>query len=270
METLGLTPLSRGRLETFRACQRRFQLRYLEKLPWPTPPLADPLSKAAERGKAFHQLLAQHFQGFEPASGDDEQLGEWWRTFQRLGPRLPEGDRLAELTLTVPIGELQLTGRFDLVIRTPDHLYLYDWKTERQPRSTHLLKEDWQTKLYLLLAVIGSPALGGKSYRPEQVSLTYWFVQAPEQPITFRYSQNEYLDHYKELGQLVGQLETLHNEQLDIWPLTENLNYCQQCAYHIYCGRTNLPDPGNVAESPDWWLEPIDADGSTAIEPEWD
>ncbi|MCB0016234.1 MAG: PD-(D/E)XK nuclease family protein [Anaerolineales bacterium] len=266
-----LPPLTRGRLETFLACQRRFQLRYLERLPWPEPPLAATLALAARHGQQFHQLLAQHFLGLEPAPGQDEDLGRWWQAFQRQGPTLPAGDQLPEVTLTIPLGQQRLTGRFDLVIRTPDRLYLYDWKTEQQPRPAQILRQDWQTRLYLLLAVNGSAALGGQLYRPEQVSLTYWFAQAPEKTVTFSYTSAEHDQQEAVLRALITQLdEQLADGEL-IWPLTDNLNLCGPCPYQIYCGRqdvaTNGPVPVEMAEG---WLDADeDAGPDSSLEPTW-
>ena len=264
-----MRPLSRGRIETFRACQRRFQLRYLEQLPWPTLPAADALAEAARRGQAFHQLLAQHFLGFPTEVREDENLEAWWKTFQRVGPQLPDGERLTEITLTVPFGSQRLTGRFDLIIKTPDHLYLYDWKTERQPRASHFLKRDWQTKLYLYLAVAGSGALGGQTYRPEQVSLSYWFVAAPERPVTFHYTQAEHDAQRAALTDLIGQLE--RNLSLDDtpWPLTNNLSLCKRCAYQIYCGRAEAAESAEPAAEVDWWETPINEGEIVPVEPDW-
>ena len=270
MKQTTLTSLSRGRLETFRACQRRFQLRYVERLPWPVAPPAESMNRAAQRGQAFHQLLAQHFLGLSLFPSDDEKVASWWQTFQRFIPNLPDGERLPEVSLTVPVGGQRLTGRFDLVIKSADHLYLYDWKTERKPRSAHLLKEDWQTKLYLFLAVAGSQALGGKVFRPEQVTLTYWFVEAPNQPITFRYDALEHDRHHQALQGIVEQLEHhLSDDDDKIWPLTDNHSYCQQCAYRIYCGRTDSNLEIDTEPVPEWWLSTEEEEVPQLIEPEW-
>ena len=264
-----MRPLSRGRIETFRACQRRFQLRYMEQLPWPSLPPADSLTEASQRGQAFHQLLAQQFLGFPTVVGQDEKLAAWWQTFQRLGPKLPDGKRLTEITLTIPFGSQRLTGRFDLIIKTPDHLYLYDWKTERQPRASHLLKEDWQTKLYLYLAVSGGGALGGETYRPDQVSLTYWFVAAPERPVSFLYTQTEHDKQHQALTKLIGELEHNLTQEASIWPLTENLSLCKQCAYRIFCGRAEVAATAEPTAAYDWWDTPLDEGEPVPVEPDW-
>ena len=271
MEHDALLPLTRGRLETFLACQRRFQLRYLAQLPWPeSPPQAD-LAQAARRGQQFHQLLAQHFLGVTPATGQDDELARWWQTFQTNGPTLPAGTYLPELTLTIPWRSQRLTGRFDLIIRTPDHLYLYDWKTEHRPRPAHILRQDWQTRLYLLLAVNGSQALGAGPYRPEQISLTYWFANAPDKTVTFNYDADEHQRQAAALTILVQQLETQLAQADSSWPLTSNLALCPRCAYQLYCGRQDVASTGPASEELlDAWLEPEELlNPDIAVEPTW-
>ena len=56
-----MRPLSRGRIETFRACQRRFQLRYLEQLPWPSLPPADHLAEAAQLTRPTARIASLSF-----------------------------------------------------------------------------------------------------------------------------------------------------------------------------------------------------------------
>ena len=271
MEYATLPPLTRGRLETFLTCQRRFQLRYLERLPWPEPPMAAPLAAAARRGQQFHQLMAQQFLGVQPAPAQDEALGRWWQAFQTEGPALPAGDRLPEVTLTIPLGLQRLTGRFDLVIRSPERLYLYDWKTEQQPRAAHILRGDWQTRLYLLLAVNGSPALGGQPYRPDQVSLTYWFAQAPEKTVTFQYTAAEHEQQTAALQSLITQLDSQLAEGKSVWPLTDNLNLCGRCPYQLYCGRgdTFASEPAIDELAAIWLEEDEDTGPGASPEPTW-
>ena len=196
---------SRAKLAAFQACQRRFQLRYQEALAWPLAPLDDQGETARLRGERFHQLLHRHFLGL-PITDDmieGRMIGRWWQTFKGQGPKLPKGNALSnkvfpELSLTVPIGRHLLTGRFDLLILGDEAAQIYDWKTDTRPRKTADLENDLQTRLYLALAVEGSPALE-KSVDPDRLSLTYWYVNDPTAAVTIPYSQEV---HQANWGQL--------------------------------------------------------------------
>ena len=234
---------TRHKLATFLACQRRFQLRYLHEYPWPAPPHDVQGREAARRGGQFHRLLLRHFLGMEvdDPSGDP-LLGHWWRTFRREGPALPAGRRLPELTLTVPLDKASggghlLSGRFDLVILADERVHIYDWKTTG-PRPEAELSRDWQTRLYLALAVEGGSALfpGGKAVAPQQVALTYWFVRAPSESVTIRYDVPTHRRSWAEIAAVVEQIEVARTRE-GPWPLTDDLQTCARCRYQVLCGR---------------------------------
>ena len=236
--------LSRGRLQTFLACQRQFQLRYVAHTAWPTLREAGESAELIAKGEQFHQLLQRHFLGMatppEVLAALPEEVQTWWRTFAQHGPQLKEGQRpLPELTLTVGVGELSLLGRFDLLVVGDDLVRIYDWKTG-QPRPAAVLRQDWQTKLYMALVVEGGRALQRPSLPPEQVQMTYWYAQRPRESVTLRYTAEEHGRNWAEIQQLVGRIER-QLEHTSPWPLTENHATCQTCAYRTYCGRVELP-----------------------------
>jgi hypothetical protein len=168
---------------------------------------------------------------------EGDTIGRWWQTFKQQGPTLPKGDgRLfPELSLTVPIGRHLLTGRFDLLVLGDGAAHLYDWKTDSRPRSKADLTDDLQTRLYLALAVEGSPALE-RPISPDHLSLTYWYANDPAAAVTFQYSEAWHRENWDGLLATVeaieGQLQTE-----TILPLTDDLSKCVHCAYQIYCGR---------------------------------
>lgn len=231
--------LSRYKLATFLACQRRFQLRYLQEYPWPSAPQDDEWREAGRRGEQFHRLLQRHFLGLadEESLAGDRRLREWWHTFCEEGPVLSPGRRLPELDLTVPVGRHRLTGRFDLLVLGEEAVHIYDWKTTA-PRTESDLRDDWQTRLYLALAAEGSMALypGKKSIAPEQVTLTYWFVRAPVERVTFHYDAAAHAENWGEIVALVDRLDSALVQE-KIWPLTDDLYICARCRYQVFCGR---------------------------------
>lgn len=253
--------LSRYQLDAFQVCQRRFQLRYLHRLPWPPAPPDEAWREALVRGEAFHRLLERRFLELPvegPATGDAE-LERWWRAFQRNGPELPDGERLPEISLTAPVGNHLLTGRFDLLIVGERTAYIYDWKTEMHPRPADALRDDWQTRLYLALLVEGAPALG-RAYEPEDVAITYWFAHAPQQSITIPYDGAWHEENWRQLQSIVDKLDAQLATTGD-WPLTDDLSACARCLYQVYCGRQDAV-PAEVGQP--LWAGP---DLEPAIDP---
>lgn len=259
---------SRGKLEDFLACQRRFQLRYLDKLAWPFAPY-DPIQTAAmQKGEAFHQLIQRHYLRL-PVPDDvlnqyDVQIRQWWQMFLHQGPSISEDERpLIEMTLTVPVETHALLGRFDLIIVGPDRVRIFDWKTGK-PRALEELKTDWQTRLYFALAVEGKQALDMPDLQPEQISMTYWYAQKPQESVTISYSQAEHAQNWAEIQAIVAQVAQ-RLPQTSSWPLTDNLETCARCAYQNYCGRFEvdalvedvLAERTEVDEAEIWAMEPV-------------
>lgn len=236
--------LSRASLESFLTCQRRFELRYVQRLPWPHLPEPEATAAVMHKGEQFHQLVQRHWLGLpvvdEVLDEGPAEVRQWWDTFLRHAPRLPAGARpLPEMTLSVGVGGHILLGRFDLLVVEPTHLHIYDWKTGR-PRPAADLRRDWQTRLYMALAVAGSTAVGLPQLAAEQVRMTYWYAREPEKSVTLRYDTAEHQRTWGEIEQVVAQIEArLAGEAR--WPLTEDVATCQRCVYGPYCGRASVP-----------------------------
>lgn len=254
--------LSRYKLTTFLTCQRRFQLRYVTRLPWPAPPNPASLTTAFERGEQFHRLLEQYFLGLPvslPAEADD-RFRQWWRAFQATPPAIPPGKRLPEMSLSVPLGGHLLFGRFDLLVVGETQAHIYDWKTEREPRSAETLAADWQTRLYLALVAEGSAALG-RTISPEQVSITYWFANAPHQSVSLTYDAATHARVWAELTATVERIGRRLVAPSAVWPLTDDWAECARCGYRAFCGRhvppVRVEDEAALAEeAPEVDLEP--------------
>ena len=257
---------SRYKLTTFLACQRRFQLRYVAEMPWPAEPADAAWREASRRGRAFHRILQRHFLDLpveEPAAGDPA-LQRWWRTFQEQGPSIPPGERRPEETLTVPVNGHLLSGRFDLLVLSGERAHIFDWKSEGRPRSTATMRDDWQTVLYLALLVEGGQALrpGNRSFEPEKVDLTYWFVQAPQAAVTIPYSREAHAQNWQRLTDLVRRIDERLAED-SVWPLTDDWEECGRCAYQIFCGRQGAPPAARPS-----WEDEADVVADRELQPE--
>jgi CRISPR/Cas system-associated exonuclease Cas4 (RecB family) len=245
-------------LETFLICQRRFQLRFRRQLPWPDRPLTDHWAAVRERGEQFHRLLERHFLGLPVVAEaiEDGEVRRWWSLF-RHHVKLPEGKVHPERSLTVPIGEHVLNGRFDLLILAPDNAYIFDWKTGR-PHSEADLRHDWQTRLYLALLAEGGMALG-HNLRPDQMAVTYWYVNDPTAPRTIRYNQTWHAQNWADIQAVVAQID--ESLAQDEWPLTDDWSHCRRCVYQAYCGRQEAGEtvkdkPEELPDDADFLLEP--------------
>ena len=231
--------LSQYKIATFEACQRRFQLGFVERVVWPDSPTSDSVTKALACGKAFHKLLEQHYLDLRvdvPAAGTDAKLLRWWQHFQQSPPMVPNGARHPEISLSVPVGEHLLFGRIDLLVLGDGFAHIFDWKTERKPRSEADLRAAWQTKVYLAMIAEGGEGLG-RVYSPSQISLTYWFAADPAKSVTFRYDDEWHQQNWAELSALSTRIERRLQNPDAIWPLSADIEPCRRCRFAPLCGR---------------------------------
>jgi CRISPR/Cas system-associated exonuclease Cas4 (RecB family) len=262
--------LDQTALATFEACPRRFQLRYLERLPWPSLPLDRKQSLAVERGRYFHRLVERSMLGLPVDSEgiDDDVVRGWWGRFVRSGPALPEGERWPEHRLTIPIGNNYLTGRFDLLVLGEDagrpFASLFDWKTSK-PRSATELEKAWQTRLYLALLAEGGAALskGRQPLTADRISLTYWYPGEPDEPRVIPYSEAKHQQNWAQIEELAATIEALDSSQM--WTLTDDWNHCRSCLYQTYCGRQEAGKADMLLAEEE---EPYEIEQAVLLEPQ--
>jgi CRISPR/Cas system-associated exonuclease Cas4 (RecB family) len=229
-------------LATFETCPRRFQLRDLEHLPWPSSPLDPKQSLAVERGQHFHRLVERYFLGLpvDAEAVDDDVVRDWWQRFTRSNLKIPARRRWPEHRLTIPARNSYLNGRFDLLVLGEEdgkpYARIYDWKTSR-PRSTADLQSAWQTRLYLALAAESGRALfpEGRLLSPDRISMTYWYPAEADQPRVITYSKAEHQKNWSSIQELVAAIEA--HDTREVWPLTDDWSHCRHCMYQAYCGR---------------------------------
>ena len=257
---------SQSGLGAYAACPRRFQLRYVSEGAWPAVP-CEPLPEQERRldlGRRFHHLVRQHLSGISPEalrrSAEEEGLAlrRWWRAYlDHPLPGLPN-DRRTEVTLSVPMGAHRLQATYDLLALAGDRAVVVDWKTERRRPGREELLRRLQTRVYRHLLVRAGDALAGGPFAPEQVSMIYWFAEAPERPEVLAYDAAQHDEDGRYLSGLISEVETA-----TVFPTTSDEGLCRHCVYRSLCDRGVTAG----AEEEGEWEEAREADSGEGDEP---
>jgi len=235
---------NQGNLGDFVACRRRFYLRHMRRLAWPALLSAPAIEneRHIQRGADFHRLVQQHLLGV-PAERlsqmiADEQLAEWWENYVAYLDLAALGDisgLYPEVALSATLGGQRLVAKYDLVVTSNNQAIIYDWKTSQNRPKSAWLDKRLQTRLYpYLLVRAGAQLNQGVDFRPEQVSMRYWFAGFPEQPHTINYSPAQYQADERYLASLI---ETILALDEDGFPLTIDERQCRFCVYRSLCER---------------------------------
>lgn len=236
-----LLRLSQGHLNLLETCPRKFQHTYLEQLNSPANPEHE---ERQTLGSRFHLLMQQREMGLPINSflQTDPQLQSWMSAFANAAPEIliPATDsetfRESEHYRTLQVQDYLLTVIYDLLIADNYKAQILDWKTYPKPPDKRQLSKNWQTRLYMYVLAETS------EYLPENISMTYWFVQSPGKPqnIQFTYSDSLHKQTTEKLNQLLNQLTIWlknyqHRESFPQVP--ENSKACNYCQFDQKCDR---------------------------------
>jgi hypothetical protein len=239
---------SQGSLQDFADCARRFQLKYIEQLAWPAVEAEPALENEnhLQQGAVFHRLVQQFLLGvpaekLTPLAERDAHLGRWWenflnsiKTLEGLGD-LPGLVYHPEFSLSAPLGEFRLVGKFDLLSNIGDQFIIYDWKTSRKQPKRGWIANNLQTRVYpFLLVEAGAYLNGGNPIDPVQIEMVYWFANFPAAPLKFPYSEQQYNADQDYIRSLMNEIKALDETPA---PLTENQKRCRFCVYRSLCNR---------------------------------
>ncbi len=239
-----LMRLSQGQLNTLEKCPRQFQHTYLEQLYSPVDPDHD---EKLMLGSRFHLLMQQRAMGLSIDSflETDAQLRGWIDGLSTVAPFILEKTsdetfKESEHYRTLQFQDYLLTVVYDLLIADNVQAQILDWKTYPKPQNSRYLEQNWQTKLYLFVLAETS------QYVPENISMTYWFVQPHDKPksIKFNYSTAQHEQTKNKLNQLVTQLNryiTAYYQGKDFPQVPEGSKICDNCQFAARCNRNNLP-----------------------------
>ena len=254
--------LSQGQLTLLEYCPRRFQHSILESLSVPSSPT---LLAAQQWGDRFHLLMQQREMGLpiDPVLAHDDELQTCVSRLQAAAPDLfdstDESWRQSEHERSFVLNGYWFTVVYDLLRQwnataSPgDRAEIIDWKTYLKPRTAKFLRREWQTRLYLYSLVETT------DYRPEQVSMTYWFVRVtdPEAPqptpqkVCLPYSDQAHQATHQQLAQLTQQLTTLLEVGMPFPQLPVDSKKCADCPFAVRCQR-GMARTAEVLALPAW------------------
>lgn len=242
--------LSQGHLNLLATCPRKFQHTYLDQL---ASPMSPEQQERLDWGSRFHLLMQQRELGLpiEAILAADPQFAGCLTAFINSAPEVINPNpkkhifRQAEHERILNFQNYILTVRYDLLIAEKKKAQIHDWKTYPRPQNRQHLEHNWQTRLYLYVLAETSP------YLPQQISITYWFVQAsletPAQPnlqnIKFIYDRSTHEKTQLALEQLLQNLTIwLENYQETGEPfpqIPETSRDCEHCHFSMRCHRAS-------------------------------
>ncbi len=230
-------PLSPSSLKLLETCPRLFRHTYLDHLVWPKETTPESLV-AGQRGEQFHRLveLAEKGLPVDPllkAAG--EPVTEWWQVFLRSPHLRIPGEAWSEVDVWMERRGIRFKGRLDRLVIAPDrqHFTIVDWKTEKHRPDPDKLHRSWQVRLYpLMLSLGGSQLNQGQPIRPEQIRLTIWYVQHPQNPFQLIYSQMQLEQDLRELDHVIDQLYEYGEKG---FPRTTAMEQCRSCWFSTRC-----------------------------------
>ncbi len=227
--------LSASALTILGQCPRLFRYIYIDHLIWPATQLTqDP--EDFESGRIFHRLVELYTKGHSL----DSQLKviappvqQWWQQFLASSHQQPLGHVKSEIPIWVTIDGFRIMAKFDRLVITPHHIHIIDWKTHQTRPQDYVLRQQWQVKLYPLIACLASSKLTGQpDFTPEAVTLTFWFANFPDQPFNLHYSQQQFDQDYTVLS---ANLKYLRHLASDTYPLTQDKTGCGSCLFRSHC-----------------------------------
>jgi len=240
-----ITSISQGHLNIWETCRRKYQYSFLEELSLPEADLQR--KKNLLLGANFHLLMQQKELGLDVSAlaNSDTKLQLWLDAFENHPPVMIDGDRHCEHRRTLGIdienllhdsqnssydqGHFVLTAIYDFLILGDRQAQILDWKTHQVALKADKLENNWQTRLYLYLLAKTT------EYKPEQLSMTYWFANTAESVI-IEYSQVAHDRTEKTLYQILTAIT-----QAQEYPkLPSDSRDCKYCEFRDRCDRGDM------------------------------
>ncbi|NJN86261.1 MAG: PD-(D/E)XK nuclease family protein [Leptolyngbyaceae cyanobacterium SL_7_1] len=238
--------ISQGQLNLLETCPRKFQHIYLDQF---VSPIAPEQFERMTWGSRFHLLMQQRELGLPiDRVAEDNELQQRLQTFLQSQPQLfhptsPQ-QRSSEHLETLEFQGVLLTVVYDLLILENQRAEILDWKTHPRPLDRQRLLQDWQTRLYLFVLAEST------HYLPEQISITYWFVQGTDSTATpqsrrFDYTPAWHQQTRRDLTERLHHWQTwLQNYQQgeELPQVAIETGRCDNCQFAVRCQRLSACD----------------------------
>ena len=235
---------STQKLQDYVDCPRRFELRYLQDMPWPAlesePYLAH--EEHIQLGKQFHQLAQQLIIGIPSKQLQTQTmhpvLEQWWLNLLDFYPSVKDNHLLAEVKIGAAISEFRAIAVYDvLIIKEDASITILDWKTgatNKRP-SSQSIRNRIQSKLYPLIYILANKNLLNQIKQKENMlQMMYWFPHFPSQPEVISYTYLAYENDLAEISKHIQEIDALTGKSFS---LTVDKSHCKYCVYRSFCDR---------------------------------
>ncbi|HEX2280163.1 MAG TPA: PD-(D/E)XK nuclease family protein [Thermomicrobiales bacterium] len=247
-------------LECYEVCPRRFQHRYLDRVPAAGPDRG--VTLRTQRGDIFHKLVVWESLGLDTSvilgTTDDPELPELWDSFQAFHATMRKhGATLRhDRTLTATCGPYSVMARVDTLSTGDAGVTIYDWKTSARPDRGRLI-DSAQSKVY--------PYVVYETMRdaaPDSLSLVYWFAADPGNPLRIDFDAGKLDDTSSWLSNLLVTIAADRE-----FSMTEDRRVCTSCEYLAHCGvRAEGDDSWEMDED---YYQPVDDVDDVPVDDEW-
>jgi len=233
---------SQSSLQDYHDCEKRFYLRYIKRLAWPSIEV-EPILENEQRqieGQKFHKLVHQYLLGI-PINKLNKQaatypLSQWWQNYLSSDLELDENVLLPEIPLITNLGNHTITAKYDLIAIHNDKIRIFDWKTYHKRPSESTMRLRYQTRVYCSLLVKTAPTLIKKqAFDPDKLEMIYWLANFPAQPIKLIYTETQYDKDWQHLENVITRIA-----KQDEFNTTKDEKKCRFCFYRSYCDRGGI------------------------------
>ncbi len=237
--------LSQSQLTLLNTCDRKFQYVHFDALSGPS---SYEQKVTTQWGTQFHLLMQQRSLNLptEVLTSANAEMAVSMSALAKAAPEifkaLPNDSNPAdqntesqsEQRRTLAFNGYLLTVVYDWVLCNFDadspNGQILDWKTHQRPPRKERLANDWQTRLYLYVLCETT------SLRPDQLSMTYWFVRSEASSYRFGYSVRQHEQTRQDLQRLTARLSRMR-EQNDFPKVAIAAGKCDQCPFNVRCDR---------------------------------
>jgi CRISPR/Cas system-associated exonuclease Cas4 (RecB family) len=249
---------NQSNLQDFKECPRRFQLKHLEEISWPSAtsmPLSE-FERVIQLGNQFHHLAHQYLVGIKPeliqTSIQDAGLVEMWNKFIDFVKSLSGCDLFSEQTLHTTIKGHTVIAKFDLIVKKADQYIIFDWKTSQNIPPLSYLSDRAQTLLYpYILLISGSELFGDTQIKPGQILFNYFYPLSSDPVVSIPYSEKIHKEFDTTLANFIDTITSLYNSENN-FPLTTDHSKCNLCQFRSICNRGIEAADLSIIDLYDW------------------